>query len=290
MPFTIGWIGLGKMGAPMARNIAAAGYRVQAFNRSPRESDIGACTRVSSPAQAAAGADILILMVSDESAVRNSLFGQDGAASELTPGTLVVNMSTIGVSETKQLALELANRGVEWMDAPVSGTVKPAEDGTLVVMAGGSEAAFNKMQPVFACVSRRALHIGEVGAGSAMKLCINAFLGMMMAAAGECMITAEKIGLGRDTFLEVLEDTTMWSPTLAAKRPQWLNDEYPAAFSLKHMVKDLGLMLQQVAMVSAPAPALFATYASYLTAQAAGFAEDDMAAITAYLNRVGGNA
>lgn len=278
------------MGAPMARNLANAGYTLRAYNRTRRDFDIGSGELATSPADAAEGAEILILMVADEAAVRELLFGHEGTCETLREGALVVNMSTIGVQQTKQLALEMADRGVEWMDAPVSGTVKPAQDGKLVVLAGGSEAAFRKMEPLFSTMARRSIHVGEVGSGAAMKLCINAYLAMTLQAAGECMVTAEKAGLGRELFLDVLEETSVWSAVLAAKRPQWLHDEYEAAFSLKHMVKDLGLMASQVSVVSAPAPALFATFASYLTAQANGFAEDDMAAITAHLAKSAGNA
>lgn len=286
---SVGWIGLGKMGAPMARNLAKEGYSVRAFNRTRRDLNLGDCQLVDSAVEAAMDTDILILMLADGDAVRSVLFGDGGAAAALKKGALIVNMSTIGVHETKQLALELADRQVEWMDAPVSGSVKPAEEGTLVVLAGGSEAAFQRMEPLFRAMAKTAFHVGNVGAGSSMKLCVNTFLGITLQAAGECMAVADKAGIGRSQFLDVLRETSTWSPLLGAKREQWVNNEYPAAFSLKHMVKDLGLMSQQVTQLSASAPALFATLATYLSAQANGYAEDDMAAIAAHIGRLVGN-
>lgn len=286
----VGWIGLGKMGAPMARNLAKAGYRVKAYNRSNRSSDIGPCERVGSPAEAARDADMLFLMLSDADAIRTVLFDAEGAANALKKGALIVNMSTIGVDETKAFALEFAGRGIEWMDAPVSGSVQPAEQGTLVVLAGGSEAAFNRAHPLLETMAKDVFHIGDVGAGAAMKLCVNAFLGMTLQAVSECMAVADKTGIGREQFLNVLSTTSTWSPLLSAKRSSFVEGSYPASFSLKHMVKDLGLMAHQVAEVTATAPALFATYATFLSALANGLAEEDMAAIAAHVAKLGGSA
>jgi 3-hydroxyisobutyrate dehydrogenase-like beta-hydroxyacid dehydrogenase len=277
------------MGVPMVRNLAAKGYRVTAYNRTRRSVDIGQAQLASSIADAVDGADAIILMVSDGSAVRSVLFGEGGVVAHARRGALIVNMSTIGVQETKELADELADRGLELMDAPVSGSVGPARDGTLVVLAGGSKRAFEQMEPLFLTMAKAAYHLGPVGSGAAMKLLINAMLGITVAAASECMAVAEKAGLGKQQFLEVLAQTAMWSPILAAKQGLWSEDEYAPAFALKHMTKDLGLMSEYAVQLSAAMPTVSATLNTYLQAQADGLAELDMAAVYRYVAKaVGG--
>jgi 3-hydroxyisobutyrate dehydrogenase-like beta-hydroxyacid dehydrogenase len=284
----IAWIGLGAMGLPMARNLVNRGFDVTVYNRTPRDVDLGPARRADTPAGAAEGAKAVHIMVSDGAAVREVLFGRFGAAEALSPGALVVNHSTIGVDETKELALRLADKGVEFIDAPVSGSVQPAQAGQLVILAGGSEAAIRDLTPVFATIGRKLYHLGPVGSGAAMKLLVNAYLGMIIEAAGECMAAADKAGLARERFLEVLADTGMWSLILAAKRPMWTAGSYPASFALKHMAKDFGLAAQYFARLSVPTPAALAAHSAYLQAQAQGRADDDMAAVFEALRAAAG--
>jgi 3-hydroxyisobutyrate dehydrogenase-like beta-hydroxyacid dehydrogenase len=285
----IAWIGLGTMGIPMAKNLAAAGFSVTAYNRTAKDMDVGACQQVATVQEAVSGARTVIVMVSDGAAVRDVLFADNGAVKWMDKGTLVVNMSTIGVAESKQLALDLANHEIEWMDAPVSGSVKPAMDKTLVVLAGGSEVAFEKMKPVFAAMSKSAHYLGPIGNGAAMKLLVNGYLGMVVESAAECIAVADRSGLGREAFLNVLSETGMWSPILSLKREAWLADDYPAAFALKHMTKDLGLMSDYARQLSSGPPALMTVLATYLAAQANGHAEEDMAAIVRQVSKWVGN-
>jgi 3-hydroxyisobutyrate dehydrogenase-like beta-hydroxyacid dehydrogenase len=280
----IAWIGLGKMGLPMAKNLVKAGYPVIAYNRTIRQSYEG-MTVTDSIEDAVSEADVVFLMVSDAAAVRSVLFGDGGALRHMRKGTLLVNMSTIGVDETKQLGLELADHGVELMDAPVSGSVGPAENGTLVVLAGGTQAAYEKVEPLFQAMSKKSFHLGSLGSGAAMKLLVNAFMGATMTAAAECMGIADKTELGRAAFLEVLEQTALWSPILAAKREAWVNEDYKAAFSLKHMTKDLGLMAAFCTQLSTSAPTVSASLNTYLAAQANGLADDDMATVAKHVRK-----
>lgn len=285
---TVAWIGLGNMGLPMARNLTKTGAKVVVYNRTRREMNAGECEIAESLAQAVQQAQIVFLMVSDGQAVKDILFGEGGVADLLAPQSLVVNMSTIGVSETKEVALRLADSKIELVDAPVSGSVQPAVAGELVILAGGSEDAFHRLKPYFDVLGRTAYHLGPVGSGAAMKLLVNSFLGLTLEAAGECMALAEKSGLGRTRFLEVLSDTGMWSPVLSGKRSLWNNNEYPAAFALKHMTKDLGLASDHARVLSVGMPAIFATLSTFLAAQANGYAEADMAAIAKQLFSMSG--
>lgn len=285
----IAWIGLGTMGAPMAKNLSAKGHPVTAYNRTARQADVGKARVVHTLEEAVKDAEVVIVMVSDGAAVRNVLFQENGVARFANPGTLIVNMSTIGVEETKQLALETANHGLEWMDAPVSGSLGPAREGTLVVLAGGSEAAFDRMKPLFLTMAKSAHLIGPIGSGAGMKLLVNAMLGATVVAASECMSVAEKAGFGHDAFLKILSESAMWSPILAAKRESWNRDEYPTAFALKHMTKDLGLMSSYAVQLSASMPNISTALTTYLEAQAADLGEYDMAAVHRHVSRVVGN-
>lgn len=284
----VAWLGLGAMGTPMVQNVIRRGFEVTVYNRSARDADLGPARRAQTPAGAVEGAKSVHLMVSDGPAVRELLFGSFGAVEGLAPGTIVVNHSTIGVDETKQLALELADRQVEFVDAPVLGSVQPAQAGQLVIVAGGSEAALREVTPVLAAIGRKLYHLGPVGSGAAMKLLVNAYLGLVVEAAGECMAAADKSGLGRAAFLDVLAETGMWSLLLAGKRGMWLADEFPASFALKHMTKDLRLAATWYAQQSVPAPATLAAHAAYLEAQAHGLADDDMAAVARSLRQAAG--
>jgi 3-hydroxyisobutyrate dehydrogenase-like beta-hydroxyacid dehydrogenase len=270
----VGWIGLGAMGAPMAARVAQAGFDVRAYNRTPKPVDLGPGKVVSRLADAVDGADVICLMVSDATAVR-SVLEDGGVAERLARGTVIVNFSTIGVAETQAFAMSMADHGVEWIDAPV----QPAREGKLVVMAGGSEAAFRRVEPVLRAVAKSVHHLGPVGSGSAMKLLVNAYLATVITGVSECLAVADKIGLGRGRLLEVLSETSTWSPVLAAKRPLWENDEFPASFALKHMAKDLRLVQDLSGAWMATMPLASAAYQQMLAACAHGLAEDDMAAV-----------
>ncbi|WP_051343867.1 NAD(P)-dependent oxidoreductase [Alicyclobacillus herbarius] len=269
----------------MARNLVRAGFDVRAYNRTPKDVDLGGGRLCGSIQEAVDGCDVVILMVSDAEAVRQVLFGPDGVVSAVPRGTLIVNQSTIGVDETQSIAEQLAEAGLELMDAPVSGSVRPAEQGQLVVLAGGSTEAFSRMQPVFAALAKRAFHFGPVGSGAAMKLLVNAYLGVVVEAAGECLVAAEAAGLGRQAFLEVLSETGMWSGILAMKRPLWAANDYPAAFALKHMRKDLRLMDAYLRDLKQRGASIRAALSAYDDAFAAGLADVDMAAVIQALQK-----
>ncbi|WP_273369130.1 NAD-binding protein [Alicyclobacillus herbarius] len=210
-----------------------------------------------------------------------------GALTSPPHGLVIVvpEWGLIGVDETQSIAEQLAEAGLELMDAPVSGSVQPAEQGQLVVLAGGSTEAFSRMQPVFAALAKRAFHFGPVGSGAAMKLLVNAYLGVVVEAAGECLVAADAAGLGRQALLEVLSETGMWSGILAMKRPLWAANDYPAAFALKHMRKDLRLMDAYLRDLKQRGPAIRAALSAYDDAFAAGLADVDMAAVIQALQK-----
>ncbi|MCL6516562.1 NAD(P)-dependent oxidoreductase [Alicyclobacillus sp.] len=278
MTMRVGFVGLGAMGAPMASRMARAGFEVLAYNRTRREVAVDPARVVARLDDAVADADVVCLMVSDAEAVESVLFDQ-GAAQRMRRGAVLVNFSTIGVSETERFALRMADLGVEWVDAPVSGSVQPAREGKLVVLAGGSEAAVRRVRPLLDAVARSVHHLGPVGSGAAMKLLVNGYLALVVAGASECLAMADKLGLGRERLLAVLSETSTWSPVLGGKREMWERDEFPASFALKHMAKDLNLLRTLAHERTAALPLAAAAHTLYLASCAHGLADADMAAV-----------
>lgn len=269
----VGVIGLGAMGAPMAANLARAGHVVRAWNRTPGEAPEGV-TLVGGPAELGASCDVVLVMVTDEAAVRAVLFDARGVTADPRPGLVVLQSSTIGPVAARDIARELATHGVDCVDAPVSGSVAPARAGELTVLAGGDAATVTRMAPVFDAVASTVLHCGDVGTGSAAKLVVNATLVAVMAAAGEALTWVDDAepGLTPGVLAAALERV---SP-LVAKRVDALTGEAPlGGFALRHVVKDLDL----VSAAMAPVAVLDAVRDLARDAVAGGLADHDVSAL-----------
>ena len=195
---SIGFVGLGAMGASMAWNIHKAGHALSVYNRSPQRAAPFAeagLTVHDSPAALAAGADAVVIMVTDPGALHAVLHGSEGLLAGLRPGAVVINMSTVSPDATAAAHAAVSAAGGRFVDAPVSGTVKPAEDGTLVVLAGGAPADVDAVLPVLECMGKTVIRCGEVGTGTRMKLVLNLMLGGMMAMLGEGLALGQAMGL-----------------------------------------------------------------------------------------------
>src|SRR5262245_44539005 len=190
-------IGLGRMGRPMAAALLRAGFPLTVFNRTPRE--LPGAELASSPAEAAARADVLITMVSDAAAAREVL-GAIGSR----PGLVVCEMSTIGPAAARELAARLAERDMVMLDAPVSGSVASAEAGKLTVIAGGPRDAFERVRPVFAAFSQRQLWLGPSGAGAAMKLALNGMIAASAQMISEALTVAERSGIAPEAAYDAI--------------------------------------------------------------------------------------
>lgn len=190
-------IGLGLMGRPMARNLSRAGARVIVHNRSPgvvEELAAEGMTPAAGPAAAAAAADTVILMLTDTPAVEAVLSGANGVVAGLRAGTLVVDMGTTGVPETRRFAAAVAEAGGDYVDAPVSGGTIGAESGDLIIMAGGSAAALVRLAPIFAVLGKRTTHVGDVGCGQIAKAANQVIVGLNIGAVAEALTLAERAG------------------------------------------------------------------------------------------------
>lgn len=278
----IGFIGMGIMGVPMALNLVRAGFDVIVTNRSPDKcaplAEAGAEV-AESPEDLARKASVIITMLTGPHAVDHMLFGEDGAAANLNAQSLVINMSSVPPSYSSDLARRIGNYRAGFLDAPVSGSKKPAEDGTLVILAGGEAEHLERARPYFDAMGKATIHCGPAGAGSHMKMSINLLLGSMLAGLAEMLAFGEKGGLSRDAMLDVVLAGPLSNELFAMKREMLEQGEYPPQFPAKHMAKDLKYALDTAHELGAWAPATHLAAQLYRMLVANGRGDEDFAAV-----------
>jgi 3-hydroxyisobutyrate dehydrogenase/2-hydroxy-3-oxopropionate reductase len=240
-------LGTGRMGAAMAERLAGQGVAVVVYNRSRERAAalaerIGA-TVASSPAEAAATADVTISMVADDEAVRALFDGPDGVAAGIRPGTVAVDCSTVLPDTIRSVAPAVRAAGAGILDAPVSGSVASTLGGELTIMAGGDAEDLERARQVLACLAARIFHVGDLGAGAAMKLAVNTVIFGLNGALAEALVLAERNGIDRAVAYEILAASAVGAPFVTYKRAAFLEpDATPVAFSLSLAEKDLGLI------------------------------------------------
>jgi 3-hydroxyisobutyrate dehydrogenase len=273
----IGWIGLGLMGTPMSQQLINAGYAVTVYNRNKdkeaalKEQGAGTAT---TPAELITQVDVVIIMVTDDCAIDNIFNSEQGLLSAKTTGKFVINMSTVSPSISKEMAVVCAEQGNNYMDAPVSGSVKQAETAQLVIMAGGDPAAFEQVKPVLEALGKSATLIGGVGAGNVAKLAINTLLSIHAQGLAEAVVLAKQNGIAPEILLGLLNNGALANPFMKIKGDAILNDNYAAAFSLDNIVKDLKLA-QSIGLSSPLGEAALKTY----EAARAEFGGEDLIAV-----------
>lgn len=278
----IGWAGLGNMGIPMANNLLKADYPLQVFNRTREKEkpllDAGAQSAARLP-QLATNNDVIFVMVSDDDAAKKIFSTEDGLLSGEVNGKLFINVSTIASDTSKYLEEQCKQKGAGFLEAPVSGSVKPAQDATLIFLAGGDADGFEKAKPILEKLGKLTLHLGPVGAGSAAKLAINYFLGLNVQGLAETVLFAKANGVKTEDMLTIINEGAVGNGITKLKSPSILKNEFPAAFALKHLAKDLRLARAQ----GLDAPLSEPLYNSFKQAQDDGLGEEDAMAIYKYL-------
>ncbi len=286
-PERIGFVGLGNMGAPMATRLAGAGFRIVGADASPAALERFAgrtrCERAASVAELGRACRIVITMLPDGRTVRGVLLGPQGIVPGLAPGSVVIDMSSSEPVGTRALARELAARGIALIDAPVSGGVKRAVDGTLAIMAGGDAAAIARCRPVLEAMGR-VFQTGDSGSGHAMKALNNYLSALALAGTGEAMIAGQKFGLDPRTMLEVLNHSTGRNTATEQKYPAFvLPRSFDSGFALALMAKDLRIALGLTTAVGTAAPLLECCSGLYDEAQRSLGARADNTDIVRYL-------
>ncbi|HEY4281088.1 MAG TPA: NAD(P)-dependent oxidoreductase [Conexibacter sp.] len=278
----VGFAGIGRMGAAMARRLLDAGYPLTVWNRTaarcaPLVADGAA--QAGSPEGLAASVDVLVTMVADGEAARELLVG-GGALAAARPGLVVIEMSTIGPVIARELADAAAERGATLLDAPVSGSVASATSGALTTVVGGERDAFERVRPVLAAMAAQQLWLGPSGAGAAMKLALNGMIAITAQAVGEALAVAEGSGIAPELAYGAIEASAVGSPFVAYKREAFLEPESaPVAFSLALMQKDLVLALAQARSSGVPVPLVAAADQSFTAARALAGDEADLARV-----------
>ena len=244
-PTTIALLGAGgTMGLPMARNLAEAGFSVRAWNRSAERAQPLAEDGVqltASPAEAVRGASVILTMLSDADAVLDVMQGADGALAALADDVVWLQMSTIGIAGTERCAELAEQHGVALVDAPVLGTKAPAEQGKLVVLASGPDAVRDRADPIFDVVGARVMWLGEAGAGTRLKLAINAWILAVVEGAAESLALAEGLGLDPSLVLEAVAGGPLDLPYLQMKGKAMIARDFEPSFRLALAAKDAGL-------------------------------------------------
>lgn len=287
----VGFIGLGAMGSAMARNVRSGGYPLQVYNRSPERCEpfrADAVPVCDSPREVAGRSEVTILMVTNSAALDALINGPEGVAEGLTAGKVVINMSTVSPEATEAAAAAVEAKGAAFVDAPVSGTVKPAEEGTLVILAGADAGTLQKVTPLLKTMGRQVLHCGGVGQGTRMKLVLNLMLGNMMETLAEGMMLGRQFGLEPVQVLDALSGGAMNAPMFQVKGKAMLEGHYAGQFPVHLMFKDLNLVLEAAGQARMPLPQTAATRECFSAAMSRGLGNEDMAAVVKCLEILSG--
>ncbi len=240
----IGWIGLGKMGIPMSQSLIKAGYPVIVFNRSKEKEErlkASGASVASTPAAMIQQAEVIIIMVTDDKAIDDIFKGDNGLLGAGTSGKIVINMSTVSPAISREMAAACGQQGNHYLDAPVSGSVKQAEEAQLVIMAGGDESIFEKAKPILEKIGRLALRVGDTGAGNTAKLVINTLLGIQAQGLAESFAFAQQKGIKNTDLLTLINNSALGSPFIKLKGEAIVNNNFSVLFSLSNIAKDLRL-------------------------------------------------
>lgn len=278
---TVAFIGLGAMGAPMARNLHAAGFALRVHNRNPERARAFAtdATVAASPAEAVRGAEFVVSMVADDEASREVMLGERGAIAAIERGAVVVDSSTNTPAMSRVLARAAAERGAHYLDAPVSGSIAQAAGRELVFMVGGERAAYDRAVPLFEAMGRMHRYMGETGAGATIKLINNFLSGTMNAAIAEAIQVAEAAGLDRDGVQQILSEGAAGSRLTRTKIPKMLARDFAPQFQLALMEKDLRYFLALAQELDRPSPIASLVRSQMQAARRAQLGQLDVSAV-----------
>ncbi len=275
------------MGRPMAENLAKAGHEVSVWNRTAGKDVEGART-ATSPADAARGTEVVWICVSDTKAVEDVLFGANGVAESLAAGMTIVDSSTIAPSATQNFAARVKAQGVNYVDAPVTGSKVAAEGGTLIFMVGGEGAVVDTLSPLFAAMGKKIFRMGETGKGHAAKLVMNLQIAMIYEGFAEALTLGAKLGVDAETLLPLINASMVKSGVVEYKAPFVLKRDFSPNFPLRLMYKDLRLAREAAKQARVKLPGLETVEELYEIAAEDGQGDLDYAATLTLLEKWAG--
>ncbi|KAF5177410.1 Glyoxylate/succinic semialdehyde reductase [Thalictrum thalictroides] len=278
----VGFIGLGIMGKAMSLNLLRHGFKVTVWNRTLSKCDEllehGASVG-STPAEVVKKCKYTIGMLSDPSAALTVVFDKDGVLEQIGEGKCYIDMSTVDADTSSKISEEITKKGGYFLEAPVSGSKKPAEDGQLVILAAGEKTLYDEIIPAFDVMGKKSFFLGQVGNGAKMKLVVNMIMGSMLNAFSEGLVLADKSGLSQQTLLDVLDLGAMANPMFKMKGPTMLKNSYPPAFPLKHQQKDMRLALALGDENAVSMPVAAAANEAFKKARSLGLGDNDFSAV-----------
>ncbi len=279
----IGFIGLGIMGSRMAANLLKNKLDVVITNRTKEKAKelIGNGAKwLDSPKEVGANSDIVITMLSTPEVVEAVSFAEDGFVEEMKEGSVWIDCTTVNPTFSEYIDDRLAFEDkVTFVDAPVAGSLKPAQDGTLTFLVGASKENFERVKPLLECMGKKIVHCGEVGSGSDMKMIVNSLLGISMAGFSEVLAFGESLGFERRFLLEALSGSPVVAPFIEMKKEKLLKDDFSEEFPLRWMHKDLNLATWTAYESEAAMPILNAVKEVYSQAKNEGLSNMDMSAV-----------
>lgn len=286
----VGFIGLGIMGRPMVRNLLKAGFEVTVWNRTSSRMDElvrEGAKPAESPREAAKGNDVVITIVTDSPDVENVILGDGGAAHGAEPGTLFIDMSTISPEVTRSIAARLKEKGIEMLDAPVSGGDKGAIEGTLSIMVGGEESAVERAMPLFEAMGKTITHVGPVGSGQTVKLCNQITGAINILAAAEAVVFAAKSGVDLKKMLQAVGGGAAASWMVQNLGPRMVQGDFEPGFMVKLQQKDLRLALEAAREMHLPLPATALVHQLFAAVEAEGLGDKGTQSLVTALERLG---
>lgn len=288
----VGFIGLGAMGLPMARNVQAAGFPLTVWARDPARAEAvcaDGAAWATTPRDLAAASDVVITIVTNSPDVEELVTGPDGLLAGGHPGLVIVDMSTISPEVSRALSARCRDQGIGFLDAPVSGGTQGAQAGTLAIMAGGEAETFESVRPVLAAMGSKLFHVGPSGAGEVVKLVNNILVGIIAAATAEALVLGVKAGADVATMAEVVGASAGASWQLANQFPlRAFNGAFNPGFMTDLLVKDLDLALDLGGALQSPLLLTALARQLYGTSQAAGHGRDDYTSLLAVLESAAG--
>ncbi|ASW56775.1 NAD(P)-dependent oxidoreductase [Plantactinospora sp. KBS50] len=286
----VGFVGLGVMGSGMAARLLAAGLAVTVYNRTAGRADglaAAGATVCRTPAEAAAGADLVLISVATADAVREVLRGDAGVLAGAAPGAVIADLSTVSPDEARELAGLVEAAGARALDARVLGNARHARSGELRFMVGGAAADVDAARPVFELLGKETVHLGGLGTGAAAKVAMNLLMGVQLQSLAEAVVFGERAGLDRDQLIGMIAASGYSSPVMRFKSGVMARRDFQRAdFRLVLMRKDLGLALADAGRTGVPMPATAAAHEVLSGAVAAGLGERDCAAVLEHLERM----
>jgi 2-hydroxy-3-oxopropionate reductase len=287
----IGFIGLGIMGKPMAKNLLKAGHELVVFDinkENVAQASAAGALAASSAAEAASRAPLLITMLPNSPHVKTVVLGEKGILEGAKPGTILVDMSSIAPLASQEVEKACAAKEVRMIDAPVSGGEPKAIDGTLAIMVGGDKAVFEEVKPVLLQMGSTAVYCGAIGAGNTTKLANQIVVGLNIAAVAEALTLVKKAGVDPQLVFEAIKGGLAGSTVLNAKAPMMIDSNFKPGFKIDLHIKDLAIALDTAHCVGSPLPLTALEREMKETLHADGFGQDDHSALARYYAKVSG--